>query len=121
MFWRTHHTKPDPKPIRVMPLCLWGVQTRLDLDYTSHGLICPLLLGAGAHVCCRPFRVFAGGRKACRFFGVASGCFVKYILLLPFWRSAKKSTVWTSLRKSSKEKEQIEVKLLTSKKLYISL
>jgi hypothetical protein len=25
MFWRTHHTKPDPKSIRVMPLCLWGV------------------------------------------------------------------------------------------------
>jgi hypothetical protein len=25
MFWRTHHIKPDPKPMRVMPLCLWGV------------------------------------------------------------------------------------------------
>jgi hypothetical protein len=25
MFWRTHHTKPDPKSMRVMPLCLWGV------------------------------------------------------------------------------------------------
>jgi hypothetical protein len=21
----THHTKPDPKSMRVMPLCLWGV------------------------------------------------------------------------------------------------
>jgi hypothetical protein len=30
MFWRTHHTKFDPKSIRVMPLCLWGVYTRLD-------------------------------------------------------------------------------------------
>jgi len=25
MFWRTHHTKPDPISVRVMPLCLWGV------------------------------------------------------------------------------------------------
>ena len=25
MFWRTHHTKPGPKSMRVMPLCLWGV------------------------------------------------------------------------------------------------
>jgi hypothetical protein len=25
MFWRTHHTKSDPKSMRVMPLCLWGV------------------------------------------------------------------------------------------------
>ena len=25
MFWRTFHTKSDPKSIRVMPLCLWGV------------------------------------------------------------------------------------------------
>ena len=25
MFWRTHHTKPDPKSMRVMPLCFWGV------------------------------------------------------------------------------------------------
>jgi hypothetical protein len=22
MFWRTHHNKPDPKSMRVMPLCL---------------------------------------------------------------------------------------------------
>jgi len=22
---RAHHTKPDPKSMRVMPLCLWGV------------------------------------------------------------------------------------------------
>ena len=25
MFWRTRHTKSDPKSMRVMPLCLWGV------------------------------------------------------------------------------------------------
>jgi hypothetical protein len=25
MFWRTHHTESDPKSMRVMPLCLWGV------------------------------------------------------------------------------------------------
>jgi hypothetical protein len=25
MFWRTPHTKSDPKSMRVMPLCLWGV------------------------------------------------------------------------------------------------
>jgi hypothetical protein len=25
LFWRKHHTKPDPKSMRVMPLCLWGV------------------------------------------------------------------------------------------------
>ena len=25
IFWRTHHTKPDPKLMRMMPLCLWGV------------------------------------------------------------------------------------------------
>ena len=25
MFWRTHHTKSNPKSMRVMPLCLWGV------------------------------------------------------------------------------------------------
>jgi precorrin-4 methylase len=25
MLWRTHHTKSDPKSMRVMPLCLWGV------------------------------------------------------------------------------------------------
>jgi len=25
MFWRTHYTKSDPKSMRVMPLCLWGV------------------------------------------------------------------------------------------------
>ena len=24
MFWRTYHTKSDPKSMRVMPLCLWG-------------------------------------------------------------------------------------------------
>jgi len=30
MFWRTHHTKSDPKSMRVMPLCLRGVYTRLD-------------------------------------------------------------------------------------------
>jgi len=27
MFWRTHHTKSDPKSMRLMPLCLWGVWT----------------------------------------------------------------------------------------------
>ena len=25
MFWRTHHTNPEPITMRVMPLCLWGV------------------------------------------------------------------------------------------------
>ena len=25
MLWRIHHTKSDPKSMRVMPLCLWGV------------------------------------------------------------------------------------------------
>ena len=25
-----HHINPDPKPIWVAPLCLWGVYTRLD-------------------------------------------------------------------------------------------
>jgi len=25
MFWSTHHTKPDPKSMPVLPLCLWGV------------------------------------------------------------------------------------------------
>ena len=25
MFWRAQHTKPDPKPMRVMPIFLWGV------------------------------------------------------------------------------------------------
>jgi hypothetical protein len=29
MFWRTRYTKSDPKSMRVMPLCLWGVKTRL--------------------------------------------------------------------------------------------
>jgi hypothetical protein len=32
MFWRTHHTKPDPKSMRMMPFCLWGVHKRLDLE-----------------------------------------------------------------------------------------
>jgi hypothetical protein len=40
-------------------------------------------------------------------------------MLLPFWLSAKNSNVWTSLKMSSKE--QIEVKLLTSKNLNKSL
>jgi hypothetical protein len=30
MLWRTHHTEPDPKSMEVVPLCLWGVLTRLD-------------------------------------------------------------------------------------------
>ena len=30
MFWRAHHTESDPKSMRVMPLCSWGVQTRLN-------------------------------------------------------------------------------------------
>ena len=25
MFWRTHHTKSDPKSMQVISLCLWGV------------------------------------------------------------------------------------------------
>ena len=25
LIWRKHHTEPDPKSIRVMPLCFWGV------------------------------------------------------------------------------------------------
>jgi hypothetical protein len=37
MFWRTHQIKSDPKAMRVMPLCLWGVKTRLDW----HQLLAP--------------------------------------------------------------------------------
>jgi hypothetical protein len=30
MFWKTHHTKPDLKSMRVIPLCLWEYKlTRL--------------------------------------------------------------------------------------------
>jgi hypothetical protein len=46
--------------------------------------------------------------------------FVEYFLLLLFWRSVKKSTVWTSLMKCFKELEQIEVQLFTSRKLEFS-
>jgi len=35
MFWRTQHTESDPKSMRVTPLCLWGVQTRLENCYNS--------------------------------------------------------------------------------------
>jgi hypothetical protein len=35
MFLKTHHTKPDPKPMRVMPFCLWGVWTRLEIRNDS--------------------------------------------------------------------------------------
>jgi hypothetical protein len=68
--------------------------------------------------CCRPFREFAGGRMACRSFGVASEHFVEYFLLLLFWRSVKNFTVWTSLAKFFKKLGRIEVKLLTLKQLY---
>jgi hypothetical protein len=31
VLWRTHHTKPDSKPMRVMSFCLCEVYTRVDL------------------------------------------------------------------------------------------
>jgi cAMP phosphodiesterase len=36
MFWRAHRIKPDPKSMRAMPLCLWGVQTRLGFLRRSY-------------------------------------------------------------------------------------
>ena len=42
MLWRTHHAKPDPKSMRVMPLCFWVVQTRPD--YGAH---CPFAAQRG--------------------------------------------------------------------------
>jgi hypothetical protein len=65
-----------------------------------------------------PFRGFAAGQKARRSFGKTSGIFVEYYLLLSVRRTVKNSTVWTSLKKSSKEQGRIEVKLLTLKYLY---
>jgi hypothetical protein len=89
----------------------WGCSE--DEGATNHGLLSTPLLGAGSHVAACLFRGFAGGRKACRFFGVASELSVDYCaaeVLVKF----KELHCLDFLAKSFKELGRIEVKPLTS-------
>jgi hypothetical protein len=84
---------------------------------THHGVLSPLLLGAGVHV---TVDHFVGLLAAERYSAPsvwhlsASSC----IFLVAVLAKCEKSTVWTSLKKSSKVQGRIEVKLLFFKKLH---
>ena len=81
-----------------------------------HALRSPLHLGAGAQVTLNNFAglLVAEKRAAPSIWHLCVSWFI--LLLLPFCRSVKNSTVWTSLARSFKVHGRIEVKLSTFKR-----
>jgi hypothetical protein len=83
---------------------------------TYHGLLSPLLLGAGAHVA--PSN-FAGLQEAEEFAATSAWHLsVSSIFFVIILESVKNSHAWTFLKKISKVEFRIEVKFLALKKVY---